>query len=101
MAGPGDKARISGLSDFAFGPISNFATDSVRSQSICLYSKSPPSDTYRIIATGSGAGGAFELSSGTDLLAYEVEWSDAAGRSAGAQLLANQPLIGQTTAAGT
>ncbi|HET9810461.1 MAG TPA: hypothetical protein VFP53_02045, partial [Sphingomicrobium sp.] len=46
-------------------------------------------------------GGAFELSSGTDLLAYEVEWSDAAGRSAGAQLLANQPLIGQTTAAGT
>jgi hypothetical protein len=100
-AGPGDKARISGLSDVAFGSIANFGTDSVRSQSICLYSKSPPADNYRITAAGSGPGGSFLLSSGSDTLPFELQWSDRPGQDTGAQLLANQPLSAQTTAAGT
>jgi hypothetical protein len=95
-----DRARISALSDVSFGTITSFASDSIRSQSVCLYSKSPPLDYYRITATGSGSGAAFELSSGSDTLPYEVEWSDAAGQSTGATLTPNQPLTAQQSTAG-
>ena len=95
-----DQVQISGLSDVAFGTIASFSTDSVRSQSLCLYAKSPPNDYYRITATGSGAGGAFLLSSGTDTLAYDVQWADSSGQVTGTQLVANQPLTGQQSTAG-
>lgn len=95
-----DRARISALSDVSFGVITNFAADSVRNESLCLYSKSPPSDRYRITASGSGSGGAFELNSGSDTLPYEVEWSDAAGQATGTSLLPNQPLTAQQNTAG-
>jgi hypothetical protein len=104
IAGPASAAssvRISGLSDVAFGTITNFAADSVQSQSLCLYSKSPPANNYRITATGSGAGGAFLLGSGSSTLAYELQWSDLPGQSVGSQLLANQPLTGQNSTAST
>lgn len=94
-----DRVRISALSDVSFGIISNFAADSVRSQSLCLYAKSAPLDHYRITATGSGSGGAFELSSGSDRLPYEVQWNDVAGQAGGAPLVANQPLSGQQSTA--
>ena len=95
------SVRISGLSDVAFGSISNFTVDAVSSQSVCLYSKSPPANNYRITASGSGAGGAFLLSSGTATLPFEVQWSASAGQSAGTQLLANQPLTAQHSSAST
>lgn len=98
-AGAADKVRISALSDVSFGIISNFAADSVRSESLCLYAKSPPLDQYRITASGSGPGGSFELSSGSDRLPYEVQWSNVPGQSGGAPLLANQPLAGQQSTA--
>jgi hypothetical protein len=90
-----NSVRISGLSDVAFGSISNFTVDAVSSQSVCLYAKSPPSNNYRVTASGSGTGGAFLLSSGTATLPFEVQWSDTPGKSAGTQLLANQPLTAQ------
>jgi spore coat protein U-like protein len=93
------SVRISGLSDVAFGTISNFTVDSMQSQSLCLYSKSPPANNYSITATGSGSGGAFLLASGSDTLPYELQWSDTAGQSVGAQLQANQPLTAQHSAA--
>lgn len=99
-AAAGDTVRISGLSDVAFGSISNFSGDSVQSQSLCLYSKSPPADHYRITAAGSGPGGAFLLSSGSATLPFDVQWSDSAGQSSGSQLLPNQPLTGQQSSAG-
>lgn len=98
-ASAADRARISALSDVSFGLITNFATDYSRSQSLCLYAKSPPLDQYRITASGSGPGGAFELNSGSDLLPYEVQWNAAAGQSVGIQLVANQPLTGQQSTA--
>jgi hypothetical protein len=98
-ASSADRARISALSDVSFGIITNFATDYSRSQSLCLYAKSPPLDQYRITASGSGPGGAFELNSGSDLLPYEVQWNAAAGQSGGVQLVANQPLTGQQSTA--
>jgi len=99
QAGAADKVRISALSDVSFGIVTNFAADSVRSQSLCLYAKSPPLDQYRITASGSGPGGSFELSSGSDNLPYEVQWNDVAGQSGGTPLVANQPLTGQQSAA--
>jgi hypothetical protein len=96
----GNTVRISGLSDVAFGSISSFAADSVQSESLCLYSKSPPTNNYRITASGSGPGGTFVLSSGSATLPFEVQWSDSAGRTSGSQLLPNQPLTGQHSSAG-
>lgn len=104
IASPASAAsgvRISGLSDVAFGTITNFAVDSVQSQSVCVYSKSPPSNNYRITASGSGAGGSFLLSSGSSTLPYELQWSATPGQSVGSQLLANQPLTGQQSTAST
>ena len=89
------KVRVSGLSDAIFGSVTSFTADAVRSQSICVYSKAPPTDNYRITASGSGSGGAFTLSSGTDTLPYEVQWSDTAGQNGGTQLSPNVPLAGQ------
>jgi spore coat protein U-like protein len=94
-AAPAGTARISALSDVSFGTVPSFASDLLQSQSICLYSKSPPRDTYRITASGSGAGGAFLLTSGAGTLPYEVQWSDAAGQISGSAVLPNQPLAGQ------
>lgn len=98
-ASAADRARISALADVSFGAITNFGADLVRSQSICVYSKSPPLDQYRVTASGSGSGGAFELSSGSDTLPYEVQWGQSAGQSTGAPLVANQPLTGQQNTA--
>jgi hypothetical protein len=94
-----DGVRISGLSDVSFGSITSFAADSVRSQSVCLYAKAPPADNYRITASGSGSGGNFSLSSGTDALPYDVQWSNSPGQTTGIQLSPNVPLTGQPNAA--
>ena len=85
----------------AFGSITNLGSDSVLSQSICLSAKSPPGDNYRVTASGSGAGGSFLLSSGTATLPFEVQWSSTPGQASGAQLLANAPLTGQHSSAGS
>lgn len=99
-ANASDTVRISSLSDASFGTITNFASDAVRSQSICVYAKSPPANNYSIIASGSGAGGAFLLSSGSATLPYEVQWSDLPNQTGGTQLLANRTLAGQQSASG-
>ena len=93
-----DKVRITGLSDVSFGTITSFVTDSVRTQSICVYAKSAM-DNYRVTATGSGSGGEFHLISGANTLPYEVQWSDAAGQTSGTQLSANMALTGQHSTA--
>ncbi len=93
-----DKVRITALSDVSFGTVTAFGMDSVRSQSICVYAKSAL-DNYRVTASGSGSGGAFDLTSGTNTLPYELQWSDTAGQTTGAQLSANVPLTGQHSTA--
>ncbi len=95
-----NQVRISGLSDVAFGTITNFASDDVSSQSVCVYSKSPPQNHYSVTANGSGSGGTFVLSSATGTLAYEVQWNATANETVGTQLLANQALTGQQAVAG-
>ena len=56
------------------------------------------SGKYRVTATGSGPGGAFELSAGAGLaLPYGLEWSDSGAASTGQALTSGVPLTGQTT----
>ena len=94
------RVRVSGLSDVAFGTITNFGADYVRNQDVCLFAHSPPPPhTYRITVSGSGSGGALNLNSGSNTLPYEVQWSDTAGQTSGTQLLANVPLTNQGTGA--
>lgn len=93
-----NKVRITNLSDVAFGTLANLSIDAVRSQSVCLYADTN-TNGYNVTATGTGPGGAFELSSGVRSMAYVVEWNSSSGQSAGAQMTPNVPLTGQVSAA--
>lgn len=90
------KVRITGLNDVSFGNISNLAADSIQSQSVCAYSNGV-GQTYSVRADGSGAGGAFTLSSGSATLVYGVRWSSQSGQSNGTALTAGASLSGQAT----
>jgi len=89
-----DKARITGLSDVSFGLIAA-AGDQSLSQSVCAFSNSS-TNGYSVVATGSGSGGAFELS-GTAPLPYDVLWSDSAGQTGGSALTAGSASQGFTS----
>lgn len=99
FAAPNNEVRITGLTDVAFGSITNLSVDSVRSQSICVYAKARPTDQYSVTASGSGPAGAFTLSSGSANLGYEVQWTASPNQSSGTQLSPNQPLAGQQSSA--
>lgn len=101
LADAADEVRITALSDVAFGTITSLTSDLVRSETVCVYAKSPPGNNYRITGSGSGAGGTFLLSSGSSTLAYEVQWSDTPGQTSGTQLTANQPLSAQHSTSGS
>jgi hypothetical protein len=89
--------KISALSDVAFNTIANLTVDSVKAQSICVYSSSP-TNGYHVTASGPG-GGAFTLTSGSNTLAYEVQWNASTGQSSGTQLAANVATGGFTSTA--
>ena len=93
-----NNVRITQLSDVAFGSLTNLGVDAVRTQSICVFAHTA-TDGYRITATGSAPGGSFALGSGTNLLAYDVQWNQSAGQSTGTQLSPNVTLTGLTSSA--
>lgn len=93
-----NKVRITNISDVAFGTVANLSADAVQSQSLCLYSDTA-TNGYNVRATGSGAGGAFTLNSGSNALPFEVQWNSAPGQSSGTQLSANVALSGQVSTA--
>lgn len=93
-----NKARIGGLSDVAFGTIANLSSDASQSQSLCVYSNSATSG-YNVTASGSGPSGAFQLTSGSQSMAFEVQWNSASGQTSGTQLNPNVPLTGLTSSA--
>lgn len=92
-----DRARITGLSDVAFGTI-NGTGDQTASQSLCAYSSSS-TNGYSVMASGSGSGGAFALSSGAAQLPYEVLWADSANQTGGTALVANAVQSGHVSVA--
>lgn len=97
-AAAADKVRLTNLSDLAFGTVTNLTIDAVRAENVCIYSTSR-TNGYHVVASGTGPGGAFELASGTDKLAFDVAWNNSSGQSSGSLLTPNVPLTGQTSAA--
>ena len=93
-----NNVRITGLTDVAFGTLASLSSDASRSQSVCVYANTATAG-YNVRASGSGPGGAFALTSGSNSLPFEVQWSSAAGQGAGTQLTANVALPGQTSSA--
>lgn len=93
-----NNVRITNIGDIAFGTIANLSADAVQSESLCVYANTAASG-YNVRAIGSGAGGAFTLSSGSDSLPFDVEWSAAAGQSNGVQLTPAVTLGGQISSA--
>jgi hypothetical protein len=102
MAAPSSAAsnrvRITNLSDVAFGTIANLGADAIRSENVCLYADTN-TNGYHVTATGTGPGGSFQLSSGTNVLGYDVLWSSSSGQTSGLQLTPNVPLTGQVSTA--
>src|SRR5262249_51957622 len=94
----GQTVRITQLSDFSFGTITNLLVDTRQSDDVCVYSSSATRG-YNVTATGSGAGGAFTLGSGAAALAYEVQWNSSSGQSSGTALSAGTKLGGLTSTA--
>jgi hypothetical protein len=92
------NVRITGLSDAAFGTITNLGTDSIKAQNICVFSNTATSG-YHVTANGSGTSGAFTLASGANTLAYQVQWSASSGQTTGTQLSPNVALTGLTSVA--
>lgn len=92
------KARISDLSDIAFGSVSNLSTDVSLAQSLCAFTQSA-SGNYLVTATGSGPASAFALASGPAQLAYEVQWASSPNQTTGIPLTAGVPLTGVPSAA--
>ena len=93
-----NKVRVTSLTDVAFGTIANLNTDAIQSQSVCVYADTS-TNGYNVTATGTGAGGAFQLFSGAASISYDVLWSSSAGQTSGAQLTPNVPLTGQVSGA--
>lgn len=94
------EARIGGLADVTFGTITAM-TDQSNSQSVavCSYRNKPQRLSYSVIASGSGSGGSFSLSAGTDTLQYDVQWADSVGQTGGTMLQAGVPTSGFANAA--
>ena len=85
----GQRARIGGLADVHFGTISAAAEQTNRQNVVvCSYQGQPHSLNYSVTASGSGSGGAFELSTGAASLPYDVQWADLPGQTGGTMLLA-------------
>lgn len=93
-----NKVRVTALSDVAFGTLANLGADATQSQSICLFSDTSTAG-YTVTATGTGPGGAFQLSSGAQALPFEVQWASSSGQSSGAALTPGVPLTGQVSTA--
>jgi hypothetical protein len=84
------RARITSLADVAFGTIAA-PIDQTNSQNVTVCSYYSIwifniRQNYSVVATGSGNGGAFTLSSGAATLAYDVQWSDTINATSGTML---------------
>ena len=90
-AAAADKANISGLSDVTFGSVT--FTDQSISQSICVFVQNTTS-RYAVIASGSGPAAAFVLSSGAQVLPYDLLWNALPGQTGGTLLAAGVAATG-------
>lgn len=81
------QVRVTRLADVAFGQI-NTLNDISLTQNVSVCS-SASGGGYTVRASGSGAGGAFLLTSGSNTLPYHVQWAGSTGQASGTALTAN------------
>jgi hypothetical protein len=98
LAAQSNNVRITKLSDVAFGSLANLGVDASVAQNVCVFAQTS-GNRYRVTATGSAPGGAFALTSGSDLLDYEVQWNASSGQSSGLQLNPSVAQAGLVSAA--
>lgn len=95
-----DNAQITGLVDVNFGTISAMVDQSnSQTVTVCSYRGRPNRLNYSVLASGSGSGGAFTLSSGANTLAYDVQWVDSPNQVGGTMLQAGSAASGFGNAA--
>lgn len=93
-----NNVRITKLSDVALGTLASLEVDASAAQNICVFAQTS-GRRYRVTATGSAPGGSFALSSGPDLLPYEVQWGTSPNQSSGMQLSPNVSQTGLVSSA--
>lgn len=91
------RVQISGLGDVVFVAVSPEVA-AISAQNVCVWSNTATRG-YRVTASGSGAGSAFELAATSRAAPYAVAWNDTAGQSAGTPLVAGAMLSGLTSSA--
>lgn len=91
------QVRISGLSDVSLTGVTPLA-DVSQAQDVCVWSNTS-GRKYNVQANGSGSGGAFTLSDGSNTYPYSVSWNATAGQTSGTALTANTPLTSLASAA--
>ena len=89
------QARLTKLSDVAFGTLSSTASDVTSSQSVCAFATSL-SGLYSVRASGSGTGGALTLAGSGAPLPYDVQWAASPNQTSGTALPANTTVTGFT-----
>lgn len=88
-------ARVTGLSDFAFGSWTGGNLSANDNLCIGVYGTTQ----YRVSATGDGDGSdinAFALSNGTDFLPYRFFFNDQTGTAGQLEISSNSVLLGQS-----
>ncbi len=78
----------------AFGTVALLSSDLFNRQSICAFG-SLLTQGYSVLATGSGAGGAFTIASGSATIPYELQWAQTGGATSGTNVVANVSLPNQ------
>lgn len=94
------SVRINGLEDVTFGTITTlFDQSNSQNVMVCSYRNAFNSVGYSVTASGTGAGGSFELSSGGAALPYDVQWADSPNQTGGTLLQPGTPAVGFGNAA--
>jgi len=91
----GSLARITDLDDITFGTWSGTGSLAT-SDDVCVWVSG---GGYAVTAEGNGTGNAFELTNGSETIAYTVKWDDVAGSTTGTGLTSGGSLGSQTSSA--
>jgi hypothetical protein len=91
-ASAADKAKVSVLTDLAFGALST-STDTTVSENLCAYSST---NGYTVTAAGNGTASAFTLTGPSFALPYEVRWAGTPSATSGTSLTAGTASSGFT-----
>jgi hypothetical protein len=95
--GIGLIAVIRRIDDLVMGSWSG-AGDLAANDDVCIGTNS--GGNYAVLLSGSGAGGAFTLTNGSQTLAYNAFWNDQTGTAGRMPVSPNSLLTGQTGAGG-